>query len=176
MSSHPIKRSRHYSKKGFDLSELERLAEGFKELGEHEVGEMVQDSLGALGKRYLKEVRALTPDRDVDYDPPDSRLPKDYSTGYMRRKWELTSVNRQKNNSYIITVKNDARFAKAVEYGHRQEVGLYVNQIHNHLEKDWVEGLHITRRATEKLNANNEFEKVLKRNMKKLVKEAIDGK
>lgn len=174
--SFPLKRrrSRH---KNLDLDELLIVAEKVDNWTRNDSEKVLEKAVSQMGEVYLERLKANTPIRDRrGWPPPDSRPPEDGGDGFMRDNWELTSVIPLANRRYQVTVKNDARFAEAVEYGHKQKVGRYVPQIHNFLKKPEVEGIHTIRRTKEELDKSKEMERTLQKKFDAELKRIFDGK
>lgn len=65
-------------------------------------------------------------------------------TGNLRRSWTRSSVYKI-NGSKSVEIGSSLEYAKAVEEGHKQEVGRYVPAIGKKLVNEYVEGKHMLR-------------------------------
>lgn len=174
------KRSRH---KSLDFDDLIIVADNIDNWTRRDSEGVLRNAVSQMGEIYLERIKANTPIRDIasirypdGYDPPYSRPSVDGGEGFMRENWQLTSVIPLSNKRYQVTVKNDARFAEAVEYGHKQDVGAYVTQIHNHLKESTVEGIHTIRRTKEELAESKEMERTLQKKFDAELERIFNGK
>ena len=174
--SFPLKRksSRH---KSLDLDDLIILVDNLDQWTRKDSERVLAEAVSEMGEVYLERVKANTPIRDQrGFPPPYSRPAEDGGDGFMRDSWELTSVTPLPNRRYQVTVKNDARFAEAVEYGHDQDTKRYVRQIGHQLRNPKVKGIHTIQQTREELNESKEMERVLERKFNKELKRLFNGK
>lgn len=171
-------RSRHG---GLTTRELNNLIKKFENLP---VDQILADCTREMGEVYLKKLKENTPIRDQKYDAPYSRWEADGGKGFMRESWELTSVIPRGKNKYEVTVKNDARFAHAVEYGHKQidkKTGelRFVHQLTpwgKYLKQEKVEGIHVIKKTKAELAESKVMHNTLKRKVNKELKRMLNGK
>ncbi len=99
----------------------------------HDLDRALTRNMNQLGNEWLNDCRNETP--------------KD--TGNLRRSFRLKKVDKR-DGDFSVMLYNNAEYAAAVEFGHRQEPGRYVPAIGKCLKRSWVPGYHMLDRSRQR--------------------------
>lgn len=150
-----------------DTSELKDFNKKLKKLSAEMKNEFFIDCGNELSARVLRRVAKRTPvgvkpekpkertarvkgksGKSRTFLTPEAALYEQYWAGYvggtLRRGW-VADPTRRYGSAYIAKVYNNVKYARYVEYGHRQKVGRYVPALGKRLKKSWVKGQYMLR-------------------------------
>lgn len=119
--------------------------------------DFLEKLLKNLGLRLIAKVKKLTPK----------------ISGLLQKSWFLNSPKITKNNAEI-EIKNNVKYAMAVEFGHKQEPGRYVAAIGKRLKKSFVPGKFMLKQSMKQLES--EAPKIIESEIQKFIDKNGGGK
>lgn len=131
--------------------ELQGFDEFINKLGRFSSG---NEFINSGVQKYVNEVRQI-----VINGTPVGKEEWDEHPGLMKKSWEKP-VYTTAGNSLVATITNSVDYGMAENYGHHQQVGLYVPAINARLVHEWVPGTYALETSLDKAEIN--FESVIR--------------
>lgn len=160
-----------------DYRELQKLRDNLEQLQKVDMEEFCTQMSKEIAARLLRRVKQRTPVGEyepISYSTKDGRtftFNEGMSGGTLRNNWKVSDAV-YRGGEYRITVYNPVKYAKYVEYGHRQEVGRFVPQIGKSLKSGWVEGQFMLKISEEEVQ--NIAPALLEKRLKEKLKEVFN--
>lgn len=129
-----------------DTRDLKKFRKKAKKLNYY-LRDGLDTGLQQLAESIITEVKLKTPvgtyKEYKDWNS-DKIINKGHHGGTLRDSWTRTGLTRF-NNKSVVTVFNPIYYAEYVEYGHRQNVGQYVQVLGKRLVQPYVSGKYMLR-------------------------------
>lgn len=152
------------SKGGCDFRQFKEFQEKLQKLEQTDFEAFCEASAKELAARLLAKVVKRTP-------TGKHALEEGKMGGTLKRGWSIGAMEKR-GNMYWIEVINPTFYASYVEYGHRQQPGLFVPAIGKRLKAGWVKGRFMLTISENELNSD--APKILENKLSRFLKDAIE--